>query len=331
MCCATGSFTQIRRPVIVDTDSSTDDYVALLYLLRHPDIDVRAITVANGMTHVKWGMENVRRLLSLVGRTDIPVAGGPEKPLAGQHTFPASWRTFLDIAPRLILPRARPATKGPTAPELICQQVAAGDGPLTYIGLGPLTNLALALQADPGLAARLDTILICGGAINVPGAVHEEIHSNPNTVAEWNFYIDPLAADIVFNSGGRLVLIPMDVTHVHGPHPLLFNRDFIDRLAASARGRVSKTMLRLIRFSRLMAPQHQATPVWDAVAAAIAVDPTIGCDWRDLALHIATEPEAVAGQTVVDAARPANVRVCLAGNQAAFEAAYLTMVTGDES
>jgi inosine-uridine nucleoside N-ribohydrolase len=326
MCCATDS-----RPVIVDTDLSTDDYVALLYLLRHPAIDVRAITVANGIVHVKWGVENARRLLALVGRTDIPVAGGPEKPLAGQHAFPASWRIFLDVVPRLMFPRTRPAPGGLTAPELICQQIAASDGPLTFIELGPLTNLALALQADPALAARLDTILICGGAINVPGAVHEEIPSNPNTVAEWNFYVDPLAADIVFNSGARLVLIPMDVTHVHGPHPLLFNRDFIDRLAASARGRASKAMLRLIRFSRLMAPQHPATPVWDAVAAAIAVDPTIGCDWRDLALHVATEPEAVAGQTVVDADKPANARVCLAGNQAAFETAYLTIVTGDEA
>jgi inosine-uridine nucleoside N-ribohydrolase len=331
MCCATESVTHMRRPVIVDTDLSTDDCVALLYLLRHPDVDVRAITVVNGMAHVRWGLENVRRLLSLVGRTDIPVAGGPEKPLAGQHAFPASWRIFLDIVPRLMFPRARASAKGPTASELICQQAVAGDGSLAYIGLGPLTNLALALQADPTLAARLDTVVICGGAINVPGGVHEEIHSNPNTVAEWNFYVDPLAADIVFKSGIRPVLIPMDVTHVYGPHPLLFNRDFIDRLAAVARGRASKTMLRLIRFSRLMAPQHPATPVWDAVAAAIAVDPTIGCDWRDLALHIATEPEAVAGQTVVDADKPANARVCLAGDQAAFETAYLTIVTGDEA
>jgi inosine-uridine nucleoside N-ribohydrolase len=329
MCCATDSFAKIPRPVIVDTDLSVDDYVALLYLLQHPAIDVRAITVVNGMVHVKWGVDNARRLLSLVGRADIPVAGGPEKPLAGQHAFPASWRAFLDVVPRLIFPRAQPAPRGLTAPELICRQIAAGDGPLTFIELGPLTNLALALRSDPALATRLDTILICGGAINVPGAVHEEVPSNPNTVAEWNFYVDPLAADIVFNSGARLVLVPMDVTHVHGPHPLLFNRDFVARLAASARGRAAQAMLRLIRFSRLMAPQHPATPVWDAVAAALAVDPTIGTDWRDLALRIATEPEAVAGQTVVDADKPANVRVCLAGNQAAFEIAYLTIVTGD--
>jgi inosine-uridine nucleoside N-ribohydrolase len=110
MCCATDS-----RPVIVDTDLSTDDYVALLYLLRHPAIDVRAITVANGIVHVKWGVENARRLLALVGRTDIPVAGGPEKPLAGQHAFPASWRIFLDVVPRLMFPRARPAPEGLTA------------------------------------------------------------------------------------------------------------------------------------------------------------------------------------------------------------------------
>jgi inosine-uridine nucleoside N-ribohydrolase len=191
-----------------------------------------------------------------------------------------------------------------------------------------LTNIALALRADPTLATRFDTIFISGGAINVPGTINKDVPSNPNTVSEWNLYLDPIAADVVFNSGARLALVPLDVTHVSGSSPLLFSRDFVHRLTVSACGPASRLMVRFIRLWQLTTPKHQATPVWDAVVAAIAVDPAIGCDWRDLAIRIATQPEQVAGQSVVDANKPANVRVCLGGNPSAFEAAYLTVVQG---
>ncbi len=319
---------KLRRSVIVDTDLSNDDYVALLYLLQHPGIDVRAITVVNGMVHVRPGVQNARRLLSLVGRPDIPVAGGPDQPLAGDHAFPASWRVVFDLWPRLMLPKAPPAAPpGLSAPELIRQQLLAGDMPITFIALGPLTNLALALRADPTLATRLDTVVVSGGAINVPGTIHQAVPSNPNSVAEWNLYVDPVAADTVFSCGAHLVLIPLDVTNVSGPQPLLFGRDFVRRLAAAAWGRPSKLMVHFIRTWQLSSPQFRATPVWDAVTAALVADPAIGSDWRDLALRVLTQPEQVAGQTVVDDDQPASARVCLAGNQAAFEAAYLAAVT----
>ena len=318
-----------RPPVIIDTDLSFDDYVALLYLLRYPGLEVRAITVVNGTVHVRHGVENARRLLSFAGRAEIPVAGGPDKPLIGQHTFPALWRFIVDFGIRLMLPGVLSVPPGPSAPELICQQVAASDTPITFVALGPLTNLALALRADPTLAARLDTVFISGGAIHVPGAVHEDLPSHPNRVAEWNLYIDPVAADIVFSSGTRLALIPLDVTHIHGPQPLLFSRDLLRRLVASARGRVPELMVRTIRLWHLLKPQYQAIPVWDAVTAAIVADPTIGSDWRDLAIRVVTQPDQVAGQTVVEPDKPANVRVCCGGNLAAFEAAYLAAVQGE--
>ena len=231
-----------------------------------------------------------------------------------------------------MLPRASPASlAGLSAPELIRQQILAGDVPITFIALGPLTNLALALRADPSLAARIDTIFISGGAINVPGTIHQDVPSNPNAVAEWNLYVDPLAADMVFNCGARLVLIPLDVTNVTGPQPLLFGRDFVRRLADAACGRPSKIMVRFIRFWQLLSPQFRATPVWDAVTAALVADPAIGSDWRDLALRVVTQPSQVAGQTVIDADKPANACVCLGGNQTAFETAYMTLVQGDRS
>jgi inosine-uridine nucleoside N-ribohydrolase len=314
------------RPVIIDTDLSFDDYVALIYLLQHPAVDVRAITVVNGVVHVKPGIENARRLLSLTGHTAIPFAGGPEKPLTGQHAFPAIWRFLLDFAVRLMLPKhSLPAHSNVSATELICQQVSASETPVTFIALGPLTNLALALRADPTLATQLDGVFISGGAIHAGGTIHDDVSLNPNKVAEWNLYIDPVAADVVFNSGIPLTLIPLDVTHTEGSQPLLFTREFVRRLSLLAHERDAKVMVQLMRLWQLAKPRHQAVPVWDAVTAAIAVDTTIGRDWRDLAIRVALEPK-VAGQTIIDEDSQPNVRVCLAGDQAAFEEAYLAIV-----
>jgi len=317
------------RPIIVDTDLSFDDYVALLYLLQHPDVDIRAITVVNGVVHVKPGVENARRLLSLVGQAAILVVSGPEKPLRGQHAFPANWRSLLDYMPRLILPkRPSPTPSELSAAELICQQVSSSETPVTFIALGPLTNLALALRADSTLATRLDRVFISGGAIHAGGTIHDDVPLSPNAVAEWNLYIDPVAAADVFNSGARLDLVPLDVTHTSGPQSLLFTREFVRRLSTLARGRAAKTMVRIVRLWQLVRPRHQAVPVWDAAAVAIAVDMTIGRDWRDLAIRVVLEPDDVAGQTIVDDNSTANAHVCLRGDQEAFEAAYLAVMQG---
>lgn len=323
--CALESADRIHRPVIVDTDLSFDDYVALLYLLQHPAIDVRAITVVNGVVHVKPGVENARRLLALVGRTDIPVAGGPDGPLTDRHAFPGRWRTLLDYGPRLLLPRTCAIVPGPSAPELICQQSLAGDDPITLVMLGPLTNLARALRSDPSLASRIEMVYVSGGAIDVPGTIHANVPSNPNRVAEWNIYLDVGAADLVFRAGIPITLVPLDVTHVTGPQPLLFSRDCVRRLRLSARGRTSRLMVRLISWWQSIVPQYAATPVWDAAVAAVVADPAVGTEWRHLAIRVATQPEDVAGRTVVEAVGRPNVQVCLGGDQTALEASYLAV------
>jgi inosine-uridine nucleoside N-ribohydrolase len=322
---------KVRRPVIIDTDLSFDDYVALLYLLQHVEIDVRAITVVNGVVHVGPGVENAGRLLTLVGRRDIPVAGGPDGALSGQRAFPGSWRSILDYGIRLMLPWSSAPASSLSAAELICQQCLASDKPVTFVALGPLTNLALALRSEPKLASRIESIIISGGAFNVTGPIHTDLPDNPNQVAEWNLYVDIEAADEVFKSGVPIVLVPLDVTHVTGPQPLVFSRDGVKRLRKAAHGRASRLMVRLIHFWGMSVSQFPAIPVWDAAVAALVTDPAIGTHWRDLAIRIELEPEAMAGQTVIEDGKPANARVCFGGDQAAFEAAYLSIARGVES
>jgi inosine-uridine nucleoside N-ribohydrolase len=322
------SIDKLPRPIIIYTDLSFDDYVAILYLLQHPNIEVRAITVVNGVVHVKPGTENARRLVALTGHPEIPVAGGPDAPMTGQHAFPGLWRTILDFGLRLWLPRVSAPPSGLSAPELIRQQCLASDKPITFVALGPLTNLALALQADTSIASRIETIYISGGAFNVAGTIQNDMPANPNRVAEWNLYLDPEAADLVFKSGIKIALIPLDVTHVTGPQPLLFTRDFVRNLRTSARGRASKLMVRLIHWWQVSAPQFHATPVWDAAVAATVAEPASGSAWQDLAIRVVTQPDEVAGQTIIEFDKPANARVCFEGNQTVFETTYLEIVRG---
>lgn len=318
----------MKRAVIIDTDLSFDDYVAILFLLQHPAIEVRAITVANGVAHIRPGVNNVQRLLSLVGRQDIPVAAGFEGPLARQRSFPAGWRLLFDYGPLFAFPPALGnGSPGRDGVELTCQQVLESDQPVTFVALGPLTNLALAMRREPTLARRLEEVVISGGAIDVAGTIPQDIPGHPNTVSEWNFYLDPAAAAAVLASGANLRLVPLDVTHITGPQPLLFGRDFVKSLASVAQGRAGKQLAQILRIWQMMSPGNSPLAVWDGAAAALVADPAIGTDWREMALRVVQTPEALAGQTVADESLPPNVRTCLKGNQAALEDTYCGVVS----
>ena len=317
-----------RRPVLIDTDLSFDDYVALLFLLQHPRVEVRAITVTNGVVHIEPGLENCARLLSLVGQPNIPIGRGVTQSLSGQNDFPASWRFLMGHVFRLFLPRRKLPLTTMEAPALIRQQILASSSSVTFVALAPLTNLALALQADPTLIQHIEKVVVSGGAFAVPGTIHTEIPANPNTVAEWNFYTDPLAAKMVLQSGARIALVPLDVTHVQGESPLVFSQSAVRALRAAARGKASRLLVRLIYWWQLATNQYPATPVWDAAAAALAVEPQMG-SWRALRVGVVQEPQAVAGQTREEANAPYPIQICFAGDRAAFEAAYLALVTGE--
>jgi inosine-uridine nucleoside N-ribohydrolase len=167
---------------------------------------------------------------------------------------------------------------------------------------------------------------VSGGAFSVPGTIHTSLPKNPNTVSEWNFYTDPLAAQVVLQSGARIALVPLDVTDVQGSSPLLFSRGMIQALRSAARGNAARLLARMVYLWQLTSNQFPATPVWDAAVAALAVDPQLG-SWKELKVGVAQQPQAIAGQTYEVAEGP-SIQVCYTGNQQAFEATYLNLVSG---
>ena len=165
---------------------------------------MRAITCVHGNVPVRHSYANAAYLLELLGRTDVPLAAGEERPLLGaRRREPLRWLVEREACERL-LPPAQPPYAQPRAVETILRTARISDG-LTIVAIGPLTNLAAALVADPALSDRLKQVVVMGGAFEVPG--------NVTPTAEFNFFMDPEAAQIVLESGVRPVLVGLDVCH----------------------------------------------------------------------------------------------------------------------
>jgi pyrimidine-specific ribonucleoside hydrolase len=203
----------LRRAVIVDTDAGSDDLIAIAFLLSRPDIHVEAITIENGMAHVAAGGRNVLRLLTRAGRNDVPVYLGRETPLSGTQEFPAEWRRAADDLSGVKLPEPAHAVDPRSAADYLLKRLLDAAHPVQVLALGPLTNLAEVFSRTPRAARTGRQFVILGGAVGVSGNLGDGgALQTSNAFAEWNMFIDPAAAKIVFNSGASIRLVPLDAT-----------------------------------------------------------------------------------------------------------------------
>ncbi len=257
------------RPIIIDTDMAPDDWMAILYLLQRPEVDVKAITVTGtGEAHCEPGVRHAASLVALAGESPIPIACGRESPLQGAHAFPDSWREYVDNLAGLSLPAGSNPTPDLSAAELLRQEIAAVPEPLTVLALGPLTNLAEIVQADPSLAERFQVFLM-GGALEALGNVGPSEPSIANQVAEWNIYIDPFALKILLDAGVPLTLVPLDATQ-DAPVTFAFLR-LIQSNAFTPEARFVRDLLA----AQVGKISDGFYDFWDPLAAAILVDESL--------------------------------------------------------
>ncbi len=203
-----------RTPVVIDTDMGADDAMAITFLLRRPDVEVKAITVTGaGLAHCEPGVRNALRLLALANHPDIPVACGRTTPLQGHHAYPDAWRQQADLLNGVPLPEPKSSASASTAVQLLTSVLEGSERKVTVLALGNLTNLAEAFQAKPSLVERVERLYVMGGAVTVPGNVGDSPGvTPPNPHAEWNIYVDPSAAARVF-AAVPVMLVPLDATH----------------------------------------------------------------------------------------------------------------------
>ena len=190
-----------RPRVLIDTDPGVDDAVAILLALASPEIDVVAVTAVAGNVALEKTALNARRILALAGRDDVPVAAGCAQPLS-DPVVEDSVVHGHDGLGDLEWGEPTVALDPRDGVELIAEMIRRG--PLTIVAIGPLTNLAVLLQRHPGIEREVEHVVIMGGA---------SFQGNVTPAAEFNIWVDPEAARIVFAAEWRLTLMPLDLTH----------------------------------------------------------------------------------------------------------------------
>lgn len=251
--------------IVFDTDSGYfgDDGVALVMLMRSPRRrDIKGITVVSGNVWARAGAPFMARTAKLLGAPDLPVLAGAEAPLIHSAGMVKQERP-LDFAGAFDLPtpRARPAAGGV---DFLIRTVDAAPGRVTIFAIGPMTNLAIALRLRPDLAAKIGALVFMGGSVHAAG--------NANKTAEFNFWFDPEAAQIVLRSGIRKkVMFALDVcnkvkltkavfdqvTAVQTPITDLYREDFGNRYPGFLKN-----------------PRAEGS-LWDELAASYLIDPSL--------------------------------------------------------
>jgi pyrimidine-specific ribonucleoside hydrolase len=202
--------------VIYDTDMGIDDWSAMLVVANHPAIELLGVT-SNGVGegHCGPNMKNIPSLLALSNSPDVPFACGNHYPLDGYFAFPDPWRQQADTISGVTIPKTQRQPSTLDAVELIHQLLNAQDEKVVLFTAGSLTNIAVWLQKYPEDKAKVSRLVMMGGGFDAPGniIVPGFTDDHPNKKAEWNIYVDAVAADQVFASGLAIEVIGLDLTN----------------------------------------------------------------------------------------------------------------------
>jgi purine nucleosidase len=274
--------------IIVDTDPGVDDAFAFFYLAAEPEVEIVAVGTVHGNVPSPTATANALRLLELLGLEHVPVAQGAQRPLA-QPLMTAEGVHGDDGLGGYAGPEPRIAPTKESAAEQLVRLARQHPGELTLLALGPLTNVALALQLEPELPKLLDKVVVMGGALTVPG--------NITSYAEANFWHDPEAADLVLGAGFEdLLVVGLDVTmETHA------SQEWIDRLR-QLDGRLARYACDIVGFYADFYQSFLGKPGFvphDSLAVALLLDPGLAT-YREERLAIELTGRHTRGQLVAD-------------------------------
>jgi inosine-uridine nucleoside N-ribohydrolase len=319
-CLVMSQLSYATRHFIIDTDLGSDDAIAILYLLQRPDIKIDAITVVgNGEVACEPALRNLQGLLQLMQQANIPIACGRETPLVGQHRFP----TYLSreqatlSGTHLLLPKTNPMVSSLSAVDLLIKTLNQATQPVTLLAIGPLTNLAEAFEKAPQIKNNIQGIFIMGGAVFVPGNINGLEPTSKNKVAEWNIYIDPVAADKVFQQSLPITLVSLDITN-----QVPLSMAFYKKLERNRHTAATQYVYALLT-GNLHWIRENNFYFWDPLAAIIASDESIAT-FSYQPLKVSVTPELESGMTAVNQAEGQPIRIVTAIDKKRVEALLLS-------
>jgi inosine-uridine nucleoside N-ribohydrolase len=270
--------------VIIDTDPGVDDAFALLLAMRSPELKIEAITPVAGNVPLDLTLPNALRMVEIAGRTDIPVAAGAKAPMV-RRLVTAAYAHGENGLGGAVFPEPTTKPVNEPAAELIRQIIRKYPGEVTLITLGPLTNVAAAFAGDSDLASKVRGLVMMGGSLS---------GGNITPAAEFNIYVDPEAARIVFQSGIPITMVGLDVTR-----KTALTEDHVKQLTAG-KSAVSQAAAKIAR----NAIDHNRSQgfligpnMHDSLAVTAFLDPSI-LTFENYYVDVEVNGELTAGQTL---------------------------------
>ncbi len=276
------------RKIIIDTDPGQDDAVAILLALASPEVDVLGITAVAGNVPLPLTSKNALKICELAGKPETRVFAGASRPLMRRLVTAEEvhGKTGLDGPD---LPEPTMKLEEQHAVDFIVETLMREDaGAVTLCPLGPLTNIALALIREPRIASRIKEIVLMGGGFFEGG--------NVTPAAEFNIYVDPHAADVVFTAGIPIVMMPLDVTH-----KALTTAKRVERFRSMGT-RVGTATAQLLDFFERFDERKYGTdggPLHDPCVIAYLIRPEL-FSGRECNVSVETMSELTMGMTVID-------------------------------
>ncbi len=276
------------RSVILDLDVGVDDALAMILALHSAELEVLAVTTVSGNVHVDKTSKNALKVLEWLGKSHIPVARGMAKPLFCGLEVAEEFHGHDGLGDSG-LPEPRAKLDPRHAVDLLVEEIRKSPkASLTLIATGPLTNVAAAFMKEPSLPVRLEELIIMGGAY----ATTPYGAGNQTPVAEFNIYVDPEAAKVVFNSGAKLTAVGLDVTT--DPSAILTLERFkeIERRKTRSAVLINKVLKKLVS-------KFGSFSLHDPMAVGYAIQPSL---FKTKLYHVDVETSGTLtrGQTVAD-------------------------------
>jgi purine nucleosidase len=276
------------RHILIDTDTASDDAVALVMALRYPDVQIEAITVVAGNVPVDQGVQNALYTLELCSQA-VPVHRGLAAPLS-RPLETAQYVHGQDGMGDIGLPLEGRTPASNEAVSVLVETIHQYQDDLTLVTLGPLTNIAASLHQDPSIAQAVSECIVMGGTGRGRG--------NIAPVSEYNFWADPEAAKIVFESGLPIKMVGWDISRTYA----MFNPE--DQAALRAIGtplaHFSVDIQKAVQQFALTTTKLPGFDLPDPIAMAIALDPRVATHSEHLYVAIETQSSLCRGQSVVD-------------------------------